>query len=58
MSDELLERMQRFKSAVFPTQRSLFRYFVDHGQHPLTLFIGCRDSRLDPEVPPIKRSRK
>ncbi|MCU0969386.1 MAG: carbonic anhydrase [Rubrivivax sp.] len=48
MPDELLERLQRFHTDAFPTQRSLFRHLVDDGQHPLTLFIGCSDSRLVP----------
>jgi carbonic anhydrase len=48
MPDELLERLRRFQQDAFPTQRSLFRHLVDEGQHPLTLFIGCSDSRLVP----------
>lgn len=48
MPDELLERLRRFKEDAFPQQRSLFRHLVDEGQHPLTLFIGCSDSRLVP----------
>jgi carbonic anhydrase len=48
MPDELLERLRRFRNDAFPTQRSLFRHLVDEGQHPLTLFIGCSDSRLVP----------
>jgi len=46
--DDLLERLQRFTSEAFPTQRSLFRHLVDDGQHPLALFIGCSDSRIVP----------
>jgi len=48
MPDELLERLRRFHEDAFPQQRSLFRHLVDEGQHPLTLFIGCSDSRLVP----------
>jgi carbonic anhydrase len=48
MPDELLERLRRFHTDAFPQQRSLFRHLVDDGQHPLTLFIGCSDSRLVP----------
>jgi carbonic anhydrase len=48
MPDELLERLRRFQTDAFPQQRSLFRHLVDDGQHPLTLFIGCSDSRLVP----------
>lgn len=48
MPDELIERLRRFQTDAFPLQRSLFRHLVDEGQHPLTLFIGCSDSRLVP----------
>jgi len=48
MPDELLERLRRFQTDAFPLQRSLFRHLVDEGQHPLTLFIGCSDSRIVP----------
>jgi carbonic anhydrase len=46
--DELLDRLRRFQTEAFPTQRSLFRHLVDAGQQPTTLFIGCSDSRLVP----------
>ena len=48
MPDELLLRLQRFQTEAFPLQRSHFRHLVDDGQHPMTLFIGCSDSRLVP----------
>ena len=48
MPDELLQRLQRFQTDAFPLHRSHFRHLVDDGQHPMTLFIGCSDSRLVP----------
>lgn len=48
MPDELIERLRRFHDDAFPKYRSHFRLLVDDGQHPLTLFIGCSDSRLVP----------
>lgn len=48
MQDNLLERLQRFHTDAFPLHRSHFRLLVEDGQHPLTLFIGCSDSRIVP----------
>ena len=48
MPDELLERLRRFKEDAFPQYRAQFRQLVDDGQQPLTLFIGCSDSRIVP----------
>ena len=48
MPDELLERLRRFKSDAFPQYRAQFQQLVDDGQQPLTLFIGCSDSRIVP----------
>ena len=48
MPDELLERLRRFKDDAFPQYRAQFRQLVDDGQRPLTLFIGCSDSRIVP----------
>jgi len=48
LPDDLLQRLQRFHTDAFPQHRSHFRLLVDDGQHPLTLFIGCSDSRLVP----------
>ncbi len=46
--DDLLDRLRRFHSEAFPTQREQFRELVEGGQHPTTLFVGCSDSRLVP----------
>jgi carbonic anhydrase len=48
MPDELLERLRRFKDDAFPQYRAQFQQLVDDGQQPLTLFIGCSDSRIVP----------
>jgi carbonic anhydrase len=48
MPDELLERLRRFHNDAFPQYRAHFRSLVDDGQQPLTLFIGCSDSRIVP----------
>jgi carbonic anhydrase len=48
--DELLERLRRFHTDAFPQHRSHFRLLVDDGQHPMTLFIGCSDSRIVPHL--------
>jgi carbonic anhydrase len=48
MPDELLERLRRFKEDAFPQYRAQFQQLVDDGQQPLTLFIGCSDSRIVP----------
>jgi carbonic anhydrase len=48
MPDELLDRLRRFHSDAFPRYREQFQQLVDGGQKPLTLFIGCSDSRIVP----------
>lgn len=48
MKDELLERLRRFHDDAFPHYQSHFKALVEAGQHPLTLFIGCSDSRIVP----------
>jgi carbonic anhydrase len=48
MPDDLVERLRRFQNDAFPQYRAHFRLLVDHGQQPMTLFIGCSDSRLVP----------
>lgn len=47
---ELLAGLRRFRKDHFPRYEERFRRLVDEGQRPSTLFIGCSDSRVVPEV--------
>lgn len=44
MADHLISRLRRLHTGYFPRLRKQFRVFVDEGQHPTVLFIGCYDS--------------
>ena len=48
MTDDLVDRLRRFRQGLFPRYRREYRRLVAEGQHPSTLFIGCSDSRLVP----------
>lgn len=50
MPQHLIEGLQRFGSETFPRFRERYRRLVDEGQKPSTLFIGCADSRVLPDV--------
>lgn len=50
MPEKLIEGLRRFRSEVFPQYREHYRNLVDAGQKPATLFIGCADSRVMPEI--------
>jgi carbonic anhydrase len=50
MTDELLQRLRRFRTEAFPQYEQHFKDLVDQGQRPTTLFIGCSDSRLMPHL--------
>ncbi len=50
MPDKLIEGLRRFHRDVFPRFRDRYQDLVSHGQQPATLFIGCADSRVMPEV--------
>jgi carbonic anhydrase len=50
MPDKLIEGLRRFRRDVFPRYRDRYERLVSHGQQPSTLFIGCADSRVMPEL--------
>jgi carbonic anhydrase len=50
MPDHLIEGLRRFRRDVFPRYRERYEGLVRTGQRPSTLFIGCADSRVIPEL--------
>jgi carbonic anhydrase len=50
MPERLIEGLRRFRRETFPRYRDRYRRLVDEGQKPGTLFIGCADSRVVPEL--------
>jgi carbonic anhydrase len=50
MPKTLVAGLQRFKREVFPAYRDQYRRLVKEGQRPNTLFLGCADSRVVPDL--------
>lgn len=50
MPEHLIEGLRRFRREVFPRYREHYESLVREGQSPSTLFIGCADSRVVPEL--------
>ena len=46
----LLDGLQRFRREYFPAYRDHYQRLVEEGQKPTTLFIGCSDSRVVPDL--------
>ena len=50
MPHRLIEGLRRFRSEYFPAYREHYQRLVHEGQKPTTLFIGCSDSRVVPDL--------
>jgi carbonic anhydrase len=50
MPDHLIEGLRRFRTDTFPRFREHYEKLVEEGQRPTTLFIGCADSRVVPDL--------
>lgn len=50
MPEHLIEGLRRFRSDTFPRYAEHYRKLVEEGQKPTTLFIGCADSRIVPDL--------
>lgn len=49
-SQPLRVGLEQFRAEHFPRLEDRFRHLADEGQHPHTLFIGCSDSRVLPDL--------
>lgn len=50
MAEQLIRGLRRFRREAFPRYREHFEQLVARGQSPRTLFIGCSDSRVLPDL--------
>jgi carbonic anhydrase len=50
MPKDLVEGLRQFRRESFPFFREHYQRLVAEGQRPSTLFIGCADSRVVPEL--------
>lgn len=50
MPEHLIAGLRRFRKETFPRFREHYRMLVEEGQRPTTLFIGCSDSRIVPDL--------
>ena len=50
MTEHLVAGLRQFREETFPKFRDHYRRLVEEGQKPTTLFIGCADSRIVPDL--------
>ena len=50
MPEHLIAGLRQFRKDTFPRFREHYRRLVEEGQRPTTLFIGCADSRVVPDL--------
>lgn len=50
MPHRLVDGLRRFQRDFFPRYEEHYRRLVEEGQNPSTLFIGCSDSRVVPDL--------
>lgn len=50
MTDQFVEGLRKFRAEAFPKYKDHYARLVSEGQRPSTLFIGCADSRVVPEL--------
>lgn len=50
MPEHLIAGLRNFRRETFPRFREHYRRLVEEGQRPTTLFIGCSDSRVVPDL--------
>jgi carbonic anhydrase len=48
--DDLIAGYRRFRKQRWPEQRQVFERLSESGQRPMSMVVGCVDSRVDPAI--------